>query len=555
MLSLAELCKAIDKYAALAQNAYSLHKSAKLAVESPIYDKVSEDIFDSLSNQDFANLFEKYLNTYENLVNSLQISPQEFGKIINGGETQNENFADLFEPFKEAYDTLVHSPYIQQGIQDEGWEESSSPQEITAGIEELANDVWNRMYALGKSVGMRPSDVRGALEERQSIFDNEVQGRSEQVGAGGEREGAGTGMTAQEQEFRNRKIEKAREYSQSHRRRRSEGLAVGEKALTAQIQDLQTAISNETNGIKREELARRLQEKLDRLKLVTTYRNHQAKQLAKLKEPGNEAAYQKYLTDRKERKLDNHKYNFKFWDLIDAYKASSSPNDRARIKAEIVRLKKELMQRINPRLDFDSREAMYNTKIQDQLNPDKIIEAYAKRKAQRKTHWQEHHEKFKKNRAEGNLTGLLTDFNRSIAFDKSDVKKKINKALEKDPRVKSYIDRLAAAKKANDPAAVEAAAKAYSDFLDGAEYGAIREAHPIYQETIKAEVAMRDWRFKVKEIQTSKVLERESLDENTLATIRQVIDTGKALIATHTRNASINKQMRDIVTFLEDSIS
>lgn len=552
MLSLTELLKAIDKFYVLADRRYPISKRAKLLVQSPTYDQVSENIFDSLSNEGFAKLFEKYLKTYENLVNSLQISPQEFAKIVNGGETKEDNFADLLEPFQDTYHELIDSPYLQQDIQGEGWEESSSPQEITAGIEALAKDAMDRIYALGKSAGISEASVRNLIGNRRNLFDAEVQGKSEQFGLGGGQEGAGEGMTAQEQEYRNRKIHKAREAGQEYRKKRSESLA-GYGELVRQVEELQKAIPQETNGIKREEMTKRLNDALSRLKTVDNYRRRQNEQLAKLK--SNPETYAKYVKENNKRKIDFHNLTFQIRDLITALGEAKSPNDQARIKAQMVRLKKDMMQRKNPQLDFDSDAIRYNTKIQEELNPDNIIRQFSRRLEQRAGHWQKHHQKNKQNRAEGNLEGLLTDFNRSIAFDKNEVKKKLNKLFLNDPIVKPFQDKLVGAKRTGDEAAVAAALSAYDAFLKSDQFTQAKEAHPTFQAVIKMETAMRDWRFKVKDINKSGVLDKEVVPENAVAAIRSVIAEGRSLISTYTRNASLNKMMNDIVNFLEDRIS
>jgi hypothetical protein len=176
MLSLAELLKAIDKFYVLAQKPFSISKKA---AEDDVYERVDEDVYDKLVNNDFANSFDEYKDAYKNFTKSLNLNPREFGRILLGGETEDDNFADLLVPFQEAYRNLITSPYLQQGMQDPNWEEGLTPQEIKAGIEALAKDANDKMFKLGKAAGLSESQVRDFLESREDAFQNQLEGKGD----------------------------------------------------------------------------------------------------------------------------------------------------------------------------------------------------------------------------------------------------------------------------------------------------------------------------------------------------------------------------------------
>jgi hypothetical protein len=545
MLSFTELLKAIDKFYTLAQKTSSVVKRAALQVKSPVYDKVSDEIFDSLANEDFAELFENYLKAYENFVNSLNINPQEFGRILTGGETEGDNFVDLLVPFNEAYEELTQSPYLQQGLQDEGWEEGSTPEEIRNGIEALATDANNRMYALAKIAhNWTPQDVRDFLAGRSNEFQDQLEGKGSP--------GANEGMSATEQEFRNRKIQQSKDYNRSHRTRRSAALTVGRSELERQLNDLQSRIDSETNGIKKEELSRQLRDRMSSLRLVKSYEERQAKE--KLKLQNDPVAYKKYTESNTKRQQSTRDFNQKFYELINRFNTATSPNDQARIKLELVRLKKELMQKNFPSMDFDSDEVKYNPKIQAELNPETIIKTYEKRKGQVKQHINTQLGARQKDKAIGNLTGLIQNFSEALASEKPEVKRRLNDMFKDYPEIQPFKAKIAAAKKAKDNVAFKAAAAELNNFLTGDKYQTIKINSPMFKLAAQMEADMRAWIYDLKTVVQSRGKGLESLTEADLPIIQQLIADGRDIVAKYTSNGPLNQKAQYIVQFLEDRI-
>jgi hypothetical protein len=535
MLSLAELLKAIDKFYVLAQKPFAIIRKA---AEGDVYDKVDEDVYDKLINNEFADSFDEYKDAYKNFVNSLNINPKEFGRILLGGETENDNFADLLVPFQEAYRNLITSPYLQQGMQDPNWEEGLTPQEIRAGVEALAKDANERMFKIGKTAGLSETQVRDFLESREDAFQNQLEGKGEV--------GTNEGMSGKEIEYRNRKIQQSREAGQAHRKRRKEGLSVGRDELLKQQSSLREQIAKETNGIKREELERRLKNLDSLLQTVINYEARQKAEWARIK--ANEDLYPKIVEENTKRKQNSRKYTRKFHELIDRLMAATSPNDQARIKMELVRLKKELMQKDNPSIDFDSSEVRYNPTIQAELNPENIIREYGKRREQIENQKSTELLRRQKAKSAGNLAGLSQKYSESVASELSQVKFDLNSLFENDPAVKPYKEAIAKAKSARDATGVKNAVKALTNFLNGETYQQVKRNHPNFKAASEMAVAMRSWLYLVKQLET------ENITEEVRQQIIPVIVQGKDLMKKYIKNSSINQRAQDIISYLETRI-
>jgi hypothetical protein len=542
MLSFADLLKAIDKFYLLAQRGkFSITKKA---AEDDVYEKIDEDVYDKLINNDFANLFDKYKDAYKNFTNSLNINPKEFGRILFGGETEDDNFADLLVPFQEAYRNLITSTYLQQGLQDPNWEEGLSPQDIKNGIETLAKDANNKMFKLGKVAGVSESQVRDFLESREDAFQNQLEGKGDP--------GTGEGMSTKEVEYRNRKLQQARDYAKAHRQRRKEGLSVGRDELIRQQSDLQDQISKETNSIKREELQRRLNNLDSLLKTVINFEAHQKAQYEKIM--SDPALRDQYVQENTKRRQNSRSFNKKFHELIDHLNESDNPNEQAKIKSELVRLKKELIQKRNPGIDFDSPEVKYNPTIQAELNPDKIIADYSERRQQIIQKEDKRHIKRLLNKAVGNLLGLATKYSEAVASELSQVKYNLNAIFDNDPAVKPYKDAIAKAKAARDTVGVKNATKALASFLNGESYQQVKQNHPSFKAALEMSTAMRGWLYLVKQIDQSKVLDSESMTESVRQQIIPIIVQGKELIKKYNKNTGINQKAQDIIFYMEDRI-
>ena len=463
MLSLTELLTAINKFHILATKKFPLVKRAAMATPTPVYEKVTEDIFDNLVNNDFATQFEKYLGKYEELMNSLDISPQQFNVIIHGGDASGDsNFIDYLDQFNKYHDRLVESPYLQQDLESEGWEEGVSPLEVIAGIEDLARDANNKMYALGKANGLSRNDVDELLANIVDATVRMLQGKGE--------EGVEEGMTAQQQKARSEKLDKFRQYSKNYRDRLAISRAAGQEGLQAQIGDLENKFQTEQDVARRDEIERLLRDKKKRLETVINFQKRQAAQQQKLME--NPEAYDAYVANMAARKQNSRKFNNIFFKLIDQLDATQNPSDKQRIKAQIVRAKKELLLKNYRNLNFDDPHTKIRkspkvwTSLADELDPDKIIAAYRQRRGEVVTHLKNQNVVRRTRRTSADLYGMISPFQISFATFKNEVKKALNRNAKKAPELKPYFDALLAATKTGNPAAIQQAKTACEDAID-----------------------------------------------------------------------------------------
>jgi len=532
MLSLAQLYKAIDKFYALAQRSYSIFK---VAAEENLHDQIEEEIWDKLSNDEFAEQFGRYLENYQEFINALQITPDEFSAILQNADDsdQEENWVDLLDSLQRRYEKLIGSPYLKLDLDDPNWSEELSPKQIVDAINAVANDANTRMYKAGAAAGLSPGDVDESLANRkQGQFMAPTEELKEQ----------------KETEVSGRKTEKAREYGARHREKIRTIGKIGLDTLSSQRAALESQIASETNTIKREELQRRLRDLPD----PKIFLNYQARQ---------QAQYQKIMADpakRKEyfdknvtRQRNTRDFAKKFEALAERYDTSTSPNDKARIRLEVVRLMEQLLQRKNPTLNLDDPWVKNDPEMQKKLNPELILEKYRNRtKKLNKTQLEQRQE----HKTKGTLKGLMQKYRESVTSELSQVKFDLNKLFDNDPAVKPFKDAIATAKKHRDSAGLKKAAADLVAFLNGDSYQQIKTNHPAYQAALQMATDMRGWLEFVSQIEKSKVLESGAISPQVRDQIGPVIAQGKQLVYKHAKNASINQRAQDIIQYLEERI-
>lgn len=553
MLSFAELLKAIDKFYRIASDLPDL---IKLAVSTPMYEKVSEDIFDKIVNDEFAQEFERYMDVYNELISDLDSrDSKDAVKALNArpdDPSEEDTFKDLYWTLANRAEAMRDSAYLSQSPED--WEESLSPKQIADGISELGADALNRIVA----------KVKG-LMSREEVIDRLSNIASGMVMAPTERK-----MNESQEDFEHRTNVKQQQYQREY----SDKLAAlrmilehegkgdkdqGAGILNQYIANLQNQLKTETNAVKREEIERRLKNMPDPMAYQKRLLANQARYEKIQDDPIKGPEYNKRRAPR-QRKTRNRRAEMLA--LIEQYLKAISPNDKARLAEKIISLREQILLSSSYGLDVQSKAGVRlrdREDIKRILNIDNIIKEFTGRAERVRREEVEKYQRDKAKMEKGDLDGLIIVFRRSVNNMISDATKDVNAVFAKtEPDLiplKQAVDKF----RKGDPnkAQAEAALKAA---LNTPQYVNKRKEHPALVALNAVVELLRNWRDEVEALQKGFAQRTDEtgaviLNDAERAKVIEVITSGAYLVRDQPAIiTAVKGHMHKILTYLHSMV-
>lgn len=487
MLSLAELLKAIDKFYRIASNLPTL---LKLAAGTPVYEKVTDEVFDQIVNDEFAKEFERYLDVYNELVANLDsMTPQEATQALAAGpeDEGDQTFKDLYYTLANRAEAMRESAYLTQSPAD--WEESLSPSQIANGIKTIADDALNRIVDRVKGLMTREE----VIDRLANVVSGMVMAPTEKM------------QGESEEDFQHRSNVKRQQYTREYKDKIAalrmildqEGKGdrdQGAQLLNQYILDLQNKLNTETDAVKKEELERRLRNIPD----PKTYQSRLAANQARYERiQADPTEAEKYNARRAPRQRTTRNRRAEMLMLIDQYQKAASPNEKARIGDRIINLREQILLSSSYKLEVENKAGIRlrdREDIRRILNVDNIIKEFTGRKERVKREEAEKYERDKAKVLAGGLAGMIITFRKSVATMVSDkVTKQVNAQLVKtDPTLVQLKQEVEKYPK-GDPKRAQADA-ALTAALNSTEIKNKRATHPAVIEMDATVKQLRDWR-------------------------------------------------------------
>lgn len=395
-----------------------------------------EALWDQIDNPELAKQIEKLMGAYENFSKSLKISLDDFSKDPDEmAHDAEENASDFLNALNMAWEKLIGNPYLSLDVDDPKYTESVSPTQILDAAESLVRDAKGQL----DSTDITPEELASVQQAAQEY--NELQ-----------HDKGDTKLTVTGD-----KIKQMLAANKKYRERLKLIKKIGPENLARRRAELEKQISETTNTIEQEELIKQLKRTPDPEQYHKFIANVKRRFTATMEDPTKKRVYlDKAITRQRQRrvndrKISQHLNEEKMAELITKLNSPIPNSEKLRLTRDIVEIQKGIMEQKG--IDFDDPFIANNPEVIAQLNPINIIKKYQDRflriKNERENEVKKSQELREKGRAGGDIDGLTEIFREQLATVVNELKKKINKKLDKegfnDPFFKPYLDAVAKA--------------------------------------------------------------------------------------------------------------